>query len=152
MVLAMFRTVGAQDGKSRCKNPCTKSRYTTRSDFDTPFPYTVLHIVFDQKISVLRSRLSIYEINFLTQSGGFIGCGRTLLWILVSLLGVTQVVLKIFSMFPYGVSNKFSIPPDGAQDQGLYGALVELLSEKKEGNEVVNSSPLLNRCLCGRSL
>ena len=53
---------------------------------------TSLNIVFDQKIAVARSRFSINEQTFLTKVGGFIGVGRTSLWILVSLLGASQVV------------------------------------------------------------
>ena len=95
----LFWSVAIPDGKSRCKNPYTKSKYTTRRYFKTPIQYANLNIVFDQKIAVVQTRFSINAQTFLTQSGGFIGVGRTSLWILVSLLGVCQVKDR-FSYFP----------------------------------------------------
>ena len=91
-VHTLFWSVAIPDGKSRCKIPCTKSKFTTRRYFKTPYSYTSLNIIFDQKIPVARTRFSINGLTFLTRSGGFIGVGRTLLWILVSLLGVRQVI------------------------------------------------------------
>ena len=91
-IMSLGWRVAIPDGKSRCKIPCTKHKYTTSRYFKTPFNYTSLNIVFDQKIVVARTRFSINGQTFLTQSGGFIGFGRTSLWILVSLLGVAQVV------------------------------------------------------------
>ena len=89
---ALFFSVAIPSGNSSCKVPCTRSRFTTRRFIKTPLPYTSLHITFDQKIAVARSRFSINEQTFLTKVGGFIGVGRTSLWILVSLLGASQVV------------------------------------------------------------
>ena len=96
LITGMFFRVATQDGTSRCKVPCTKSRYSTRYSFDTPsaVPGTHLSIVFDQQISIVRSSFSMSDQTFLTQSGGFIGVGRTLLWILVSLLGARQVKIR----------------------------------------------------------
>ena len=87
----LFWNVAIPDGKSMCKMPCTTSKYTTRRYFRIPYPKTMLSIVFDQTIAVAHSRFSIDIQTFLTKVGGFIGVGRTSLWILVSLLGASQV-------------------------------------------------------------
>ena len=102
LITGMFFGVATQDGTSRCKVPCTKSRYSTRYSFDTPsaVPGTHLSLVFDQQISIVRSSFSMSDQTFLTQSGGFIGVGRTLLWIMVSLLGARQVkIIRILILW-----------------------------------------------------
>ena len=77
-----------------CKFPCTKSKYTTRFKSKTPYwTGTAIYIVFDQALDVAQSRFSINSLTLLTRLGGLIGVGRTLLWILVSLLGAAQVTL-----------------------------------------------------------
>ena len=80
--------------RSNCQVPCTKTTYTTRLKSKTPF-YSGIRIIimFDQKVDVARSRFSINSLTLLTRLGGLIGVGRTLLWILVSLLGAAQVTL-----------------------------------------------------------
>ena len=75
----------------RCKTPCTKNKYTTYHQWVTPYSFRALDITFDKKVDISRSRFIIDGPTFLTKSGGFIGVGRTLLWILVSLLGTAQV-------------------------------------------------------------
>ena len=40
-----------------------------------------------------KSGLSIDGLTLLTQAGGYIGFGRTVLWILVSLIGAAKVLL-----------------------------------------------------------
>ena len=52
---------------------------------------TGVELVFDRTISVTRSTFSINEQTFLTRLGGSVSSGRTLLWILVTLLGAPQV-------------------------------------------------------------
>ena len=90
---SMFRHLYWKDFRSHCKTPCSKSKYTTRlsSTNKIPFPKTIINIIFDQKLDVARSRFSINGNTFLMKLGGLIGVGRTLLWILVSLLGAVQV-------------------------------------------------------------
>ena len=61
----------------------------------------MLSIVFDQKIAVSHSRFSINGQTFLTKVGGFIGVGRTSLWILISLLGAPQVTSFISNFRDY---------------------------------------------------
>ena len=78
--------------KFSCKPPCTKSKYTTRFLAVVPYDVRGLDIVFDNTVDITRARFSIDGYTFLTKSGGFIGVGRTLLWILVGLLGTAQVM------------------------------------------------------------
>ena len=89
-----------QDWKSECKNPCTRSKYKTRYLASTPWTYTALNIVFERTVDVTRSRFSIDGPTFLTKSGGFIGVGRTLLWILAILLGTAQVTKTTILQLP----------------------------------------------------
>ena len=90
----MFEHLFYKDLKTGCKIPCTKSKYSIRLNKIVPYPYTEIYIVFDETLDVARSRFSINANTFLTKLGGLIGFGRTLLWILVSLLGTAQVKLS----------------------------------------------------------
>ena len=56
---------------------------------------TFLDLVFDKTLKVGHSAFSIDGQTFLTRLGGSVSSGRTLLWILVSLLGVSQVKFSI---------------------------------------------------------
>ena len=91
----MFQQIFHNDWESGCKIPCTKSKYSTRLSRTVPYPLTSITIVFDQTVDVERSRFSINGHTFLTKVGGLIGVGRTLLWILVSLLGTAQVTFSL---------------------------------------------------------
>ena len=62
-------------------------------------PFTALIIVFDRTAEVTHTRFSINEQTLLTKLGGAVSSGRTLLWILVSILGGIQVILHSFSIF-----------------------------------------------------
>ena len=64
--------------------------------------------MFDQKVDVARSRFSINGLTLLTRLGGLIGVGRTLLWILVSLLGAVQVTLSDLRFVVYQNTALFS--------------------------------------------
>ena len=80
--------------KSRCKFPCTKNIYTTKFQFRfmSHDNLTNLGIRFDTALDVTQSTFAINEQTLLTKLGGNISMGRTVLWILVSLLGATQVI------------------------------------------------------------
>ena len=91
-ISSLFQHLFLRDMKFSCKTPCTKSKYTTRFLAEAPHDFRGLDIVFDNTVDITRARFSIDEYTFLTKSGGFIGVGRTLLWILVSLLGTAQVM------------------------------------------------------------
>ena len=88
-IASLFWNLGLRDS---CRTPCTKSKYTTRFLDEVPSDSRGLDIVFDNTVDITRARFSIDIYTFLTKSGGFIGVGRTLLWILVSLLGTAQVM------------------------------------------------------------
>ena len=65
--------------------------YTTRRIGRTPFNYTGINLIFDRTVDVTQAAFRINAKTFLTRLGGAVASGRTLLWILVSLLGATQV-------------------------------------------------------------
>ena len=98
---ALFWNLWSKGTEFKCKAPCTKTKYRTRSEGRFPYPHTTLAITFDKTVDVSRSRFSIDGPTFLTKSGGFIGVGRTLLWILASLLGALQVI-KLISLLDLG--------------------------------------------------
>ena len=56
-----------------------------------PNSHTGISVIFDRTISVTRSEFSINGQTFLIRLGGSVSSGRTLLWILVTFLGVPQV-------------------------------------------------------------
>ena len=102
----LFDLLFSNNLRSNCKVPCTKTKYKARFKSKTPFWNGIaISIRFDQTLDVARSRFSISSLTLLTQVGGHIGVGQTLLWILVSLLGVAQVTflsLKPFVIFAGG--------------------------------------------------
>ena len=82
-----------------CNSPCTKTTYKTRDRGADPYPFKTLDIAFDKTVDINHSKFSIDSYTFLTKLGGFIGIGRSLLWVLVSLLGVAQVqCISLFFM------------------------------------------------------
>ena len=80
------------DPSFKCKRPCTTNLYTSRLMSNIPSSETGIKLVFDRTISVTRSAISINGQTFLTRLGGSVSSGRTLLWILVTLLGAPQVI------------------------------------------------------------
>lgn len=96
----MFEHLLIKDLKTGCKIPCTKSKYTTRLSSVVPYSSTQIFIVFDETVDVTRSRFSINANTFLTKLGGLIGVGRTLLWVLISLLAICKVTKSdMFDIF-----------------------------------------------------
>ena len=63
-----------------------------------------LVIVFDKKIEIVRSTFKIDEQTFLTRLGGSVSSGRTVLWILVSLIGAFQVIFFNNFLFSFSES------------------------------------------------
>ena len=81
-----------------CRTPCTTNIYNTKYVQSTPSPNSnmaFLNLVFDKTPEVGHSTFSINGQTFLTRLGGSVSSGRTLLWILVSLLGEVQVIYLI---------------------------------------------------------
>ena len=72
----------------------TQLVHTTKSGNEN----NLLVIVFDRKIDISQSRFKIDEQTFVTRLGGSVSSGRTLLWILVGLLGTFQARLEKVSL------------------------------------------------------
>ena len=94
-LLVTFSQVLHQNRKAECKKPCIMDTYKTRYFASIPNKRTEIIIQFEKTIYITKSKLSIDELTLLTRTGGIIGFGRTLLWILLSLLGAAQVIQDI---------------------------------------------------------
>ena len=95
-IFSLFWGLTYKGMKLRCKPTCTKIKYTTKYLGGYPYSFRRLDIIFDENVDIVRSRFSIDVYTLLTKSGGFIGVGRSLLWILVSLLGAVEVIKVMF--------------------------------------------------------
>ena len=101
-VFKLFYGLIFHDWKSKCKVPCTKNKYTTKFQINFPnpaLPLAELNIIFDKTLDVTRSTFSMNEQALLTNLGGSVSSGRTVLWILVTLLGAVQVISYQFLIF-----------------------------------------------------
>ena len=93
-ISGLFNKINHHNLKSKCKRPCKTNKYTTMLIYTVPHPRdTVLAIVFDKTLDVTRSTFSINGQTFLARLGGSVSSGRTLLWLLLTLLGVSQVII-----------------------------------------------------------
>ena len=99
----LFYYLAFNQMKSDCKAPCTQIKYTTRPQIKYPYNFTLLNIIFDRTIDVTQSSFSINEQTLLTKLGGSISMGRTVLWILVSILGANQVYPNSLFCFLFSV-------------------------------------------------
>ena len=90
----LFKPLYFHNREFKCKTPCTKNVYTSSFLHTSPsaIPSTVLMVIFDKKLEVAHSTFSIDGQTLLTRLGGSVSSGRTLLWILVSILAVSQVL------------------------------------------------------------
>ena len=69
-----------------------------------PNATAIFDIVFDKTVEIIHTKFSTNAETLLTGFGGSVSSGRTLLWILVSLLGVSQVKFLILILrFPLKV-------------------------------------------------
>ena len=91
-IKAQFLRLHYDDWKSKCKIPCTKNKYTTGFLIKSSYSHPQLSIIFDKTVDVTHSTFSVDEQTLLTKLGGSVSMGRTILWILVTLLGATQVI------------------------------------------------------------
>ena len=92
----IFTTFNSHNTVFKCKRPCTTNLYTSRLIGRVPSSKTGIAVIFDRTISVTRSTFSINSQTFPTRLGGSVSSGRTLLWILVTLLGASQVYVYDF--------------------------------------------------------
>ena len=92
--MIVLQSLYTHDYKFKCKTPCQRNRYSTRL-YDKSnlrsINVTSLNIVFDKTVDVVHTKFSADTETLLTGFGGSVSSGRTLLWILVSLLGLSQV-------------------------------------------------------------
>ena len=90
MLLSLYN----HDYKFNCKTPCQTNKYITRL-FDKSNVHssnlTTLTIILDKTVDVVHTKFSTDTETLLTGFGGSVSSGRTLLWILVSILGLSQV-------------------------------------------------------------
>ena len=79
-----------------CKTPCSANKFNTHDVHTAEMKSKeyALVIVFDKKLDVVHSTFRIDEQTFLTRLGVSVSSGRTLLWILVTLLGASQVIFE----------------------------------------------------------
>ena len=83
--------------KFKCRTPCSTTKFTTQLVHTTKSDdFTTVIIVFDSKVDIVHSSFKIDEQTFVTRLGGSVSSGRTLLWILLGLLGT----------FFYGLHNE----------------------------------------------
>ena len=98
-----------------CSVPCTTNKFTTRLVHSVPIANTKIRLVFDKKVYVAHSTFSTNGQTVLTNLGGAVSTGRTLLWVLFFLLSVPQVGVSelcevwIMLMFPFQVFCRFRI-------------------------------------------
>ena len=88
------------NGNFKCKPPCTRNVYTSKYTHAIPYHESLLVLSFDKTVDVLHSTFSIDGQTLLTRLGGSVSSGRTLLWVLVSLLGAAQVMFCWSFIFP----------------------------------------------------
>ena len=93
-VMSLLRSLYSHDYKFKCKAPCQTNKYITgvydKSNLRSKKVLS-LTITFDKTVKVVHTKFSTDTETLLTGFGGSVSSGRTLLWILVSLLGVSQV-------------------------------------------------------------
>ena len=95
----LLRSLWAHDYKFKCKTPCKKNKYSTRLFDRSKLHYsdvTTLTIIFDKTVEIVHTKFSTDTETLLTGFGGSVSNGQTLFWILVSLLGLSQVRLMWF--------------------------------------------------------
>ena len=93
-IRALFKPVYFHTRDFRCKTPCTKTVFssTTIATSAIEANNIVLYLVFDKMMDVTHSAFVINEQTLLVRLGGTVSTGRTLLWILVSILAASQVL------------------------------------------------------------
>ena len=89
----LFRSFYHHDRKFNCRTPCTKNIYTSRYVHSSPsmFKRNTLVLIFDKTIDMAHSSFSIDGRTLLTRLGGSVSSGRTLLWIILTILATSQV-------------------------------------------------------------
>ena len=96
----IFRSFYYHDRKFNCRTPCTKNIYTSRFVHSAPsrFKSNTLVLIFDKTIEVGRSSFSIDGQTLMTRLGGSVSSGRTLIWIILTILSASQVGFNHFNL------------------------------------------------------
>ena len=102
----MFQQLYLHDVEFKCRTPCTTSKFTTNLVHSIESEHTSLVVVFDMKVDLVHSTFKIDEQTLMTRLGGSVSSGRTLLWILISLLGAFQVIFDTFNLFQVVLGTK----------------------------------------------
>ena len=102
----MFLQMYEHDVRFECKMPCSKDKYTSKLVHQVPSRVPKIMIVFERTLSVTRSTFSISGQTFLTRLGGAVSSGRTLLWILASLIGAFQILKRAFLYYQINISKQ----------------------------------------------
>ena len=90
----LLRRLFTYDYNFKCKTPCQTNTYSTNPLYKfnkRNFNDTELGIVFDKTVEVVHTKFSTDIETLLTGFGGAVSNGRTLLWIVISLLGASHV-------------------------------------------------------------
>ena len=92
----LLRNLLLHDHKFECKSPCETNKYSTKL-IHTELQNgksTQLNIIFDKTVSVVHTKLVHNVEETLRGLGGQISVGRTLLWVLLSIVAVPQVTFN----------------------------------------------------------
>ena len=87
----LFKPMYFHNRKFKCKPPCTKHLYSSRFVHASPSDNMYLVIVFDKMVNVVHSSFSIDGQTLLARLGGSVSSGRTLLWVLLTILAAAEV-------------------------------------------------------------
>ena len=98
-IKGFFQQLFLHDVDFKCRTPCTTSKFTTNLVHTIESEHASLVVAFDMKIDVVHSTFKIDKQTLMTRLGGSVSSGRTLLWILLSLLGASQVIFDTFHFF-----------------------------------------------------
>ena len=102
----MFQQLYLHDVEFKCRTPCTTSKFTTNLVHSIESEHTSLVVAFDMKVDLVHSTFKIDEQTLMPRLGGSVSSGRTLLWILISLLGAFQVFFDTFNLFQVVLGTK----------------------------------------------
>ena len=88
----LSKTVNDYESTS-CKRPCRKYIFETETLYETSWrrKENYLKIVFSRNVILTRTSFLISIHNLLTGVGGAISGGRTLMWVLLTILGFTKL-------------------------------------------------------------
>ena len=82
---------------SSCKQPCTQYQFETKLLYtqEMELEENQIKIVFDQTVDLTKTSFLMSLIDLLTGIGGAISFGRTLLWIIVIIIGLMKMLQKM---------------------------------------------------------